>query len=418
MKQFVPQTRDTRIDVFRALALLTIFINHVPGTIYGWITHKNLGFSDSTEAFVLISGIAVGLAYGTKFSGENRLFVALKLWRRSATLYSTHILTTLISLAIFISAAIFFSHPELLRVNNIPTLLKEPAQALLGIVTLGHQLGYNNILSLYMVLMLFAPFMLYLAHKSMKLLVLLSIGLYLIAGFYGLAPHNYPTKGLWFLNPLSWQLVFVIGLVSIIKIKKDGRLFYHPLLLISAITYLILSLLWVRLSWWWINPTMGMPSTLTGFNKTFVSIPRLLHILSLAYVVVMIPQINRLAALSPLNPLAILGKHGLAVFVTGTILAMGGQVLKTVHPSGFYYDTLLIATGLVIQFAVAYYLEWVKIATLQMKAKLPLPKDKVTEKSLIQTAQQDHLILEPKMRITHHTYVDPKKNTDNSLQDA
>lgn len=38
--KMVPQGRDTRIDVFRALALLTIFINHVPGTIYEHFTHK------------------------------------------------------------------------------------------------------------------------------------------------------------------------------------------------------------------------------------------------------------------------------------------------------------------------------------------------------------------------------------------
>ncbi len=39
--------RDTRIDVLRALALLTIFINHVPGTIYEHFTTKNFGFSDA-----------------------------------------------------------------------------------------------------------------------------------------------------------------------------------------------------------------------------------------------------------------------------------------------------------------------------------------------------------------------------------
>lgn len=38
--------RDTRIDVFRALALLTIFVNHVPGTAYEYFTHKNFGFSN------------------------------------------------------------------------------------------------------------------------------------------------------------------------------------------------------------------------------------------------------------------------------------------------------------------------------------------------------------------------------------
>ena len=363
MNQMMMSKRDTRIDVFRALALLTIFINHIPGTIYEWFTHKHFGFSDSAEAFVLISGIAVGLAYGSKFIGENRLAISLKLLRRSVTLYSAHILTTLISLAIFIAAATFLHHPEFLRVNNIPPLLKDPAQSILGLVTLGHQLGYNNILSLYLVLMIGGPAMLYLANKSMKTLLLISVVLYIVAGYYGLAPHNYPTEGVWFLNPLSWQLLFVIGIVATIHIKKGGKLPSHPLLLVFAIGYLVVSLFWVRFNLWWIDPTMGLPSTLTGFNKTFLSLPRLLHILALAYVVVMIPQINRLAHLSPMHPLAILGKHSLPVFITGTLLAMVGQVLKAVNAGGLYYDTLLMTTGIVIQFAVAYYFEWVKIAS-------------------------------------------------------
>ena len=141
MKQMTMSKRDTRIDVFRALALLTIFINHVPGTIYEWLTHKHFGFSDSAEAFVLISGISVGLAYGSKFFGQNRLLISLKLLRRSATLYSAHILTTLMSLAIFVAAALFFQRPEFLHLNNIPPLLKDPASSLLGHVTLLHQHG-------------------------------------------------------------------------------------------------------------------------------------------------------------------------------------------------------------------------------------------------------------------------------------
>ena len=44
--------RDTRIDVLRALALLTIFVDHVPGTPFEHLTYKNFGFSDAAEAFV------------------------------------------------------------------------------------------------------------------------------------------------------------------------------------------------------------------------------------------------------------------------------------------------------------------------------------------------------------------------------
>ena len=38
--------RDTRIDVLRALALIVIFIDHVPGTAFETLTYKNFGFSE------------------------------------------------------------------------------------------------------------------------------------------------------------------------------------------------------------------------------------------------------------------------------------------------------------------------------------------------------------------------------------
>ena len=49
------------------ICLLMIFINHVPGQYLEYLTSKNFGFSDSAEAFVLISGLSAGLAYGRKF---------------------------------------------------------------------------------------------------------------------------------------------------------------------------------------------------------------------------------------------------------------------------------------------------------------------------------------------------------------
>src|SRR5690606_34128037 len=74
--------RDTAIDVIRALALLTIFVNHVPGNPLEFLTHKNFGFSDAAEAFVLISGVSAGLAYGPRFLSGQRLLTTLKAWRR------------------------------------------------------------------------------------------------------------------------------------------------------------------------------------------------------------------------------------------------------------------------------------------------------------------------------------------------
>ena len=97
----VPRQRDTRLDVFRAIALLTIFVNHVPGQYLEHLTHKNFGFSDSAEAFVLISGMSVGLAYGSRFAVGERLAVTLRILRRALTLYIAHIMTSILTFAIF-----------------------------------------------------------------------------------------------------------------------------------------------------------------------------------------------------------------------------------------------------------------------------------------------------------------------------
>ncbi|TIU38588.1 MAG: DUF1624 domain-containing protein, partial [Mesorhizobium sp.] len=106
--------RDTRIDVLRALALLTIFVDHVPGTVFENWTYKNFGFSDAAEAFVLISGISVALAYGTKFKPGGRLLATLKMWRRAGVLYIAHIVITMVVIALFCAAALFAHRPEML----------------------------------------------------------------------------------------------------------------------------------------------------------------------------------------------------------------------------------------------------------------------------------------------------------------
>jgi hypothetical protein len=159
--------RDTRLDVFRALALLTIFVDHVPGTVFEYATLRNFGFADAAEAFVLISGIAVGLAYAPRFKPGQALLPSLKIWRRAGVLYCAHIMTTVATLTIFCAASVIFHRPELLKLNNIAALIDDPAEAFVGVGLLGHQLGYNNILSMYAVLLLATPAILWLLNRSM-----------------------------------------------------------------------------------------------------------------------------------------------------------------------------------------------------------------------------------------------------------
>lgn len=350
--------RDTRIDVFRALALLTIFIDHVPGTAFEHLTMKNFGFADAAEAFVLISGMAVGLAYAPKFVPGRRLLTSLGMWRRAGVLYCAHIMTTVATLTIFCAASVFANRPDLLRQINIGPLLDDTARALVGVGLLGHQLGYNNILSMYAVLLILAPAFLWLAAISMRLTLVLSGLLWLTAGIFQIAPPNYPDSGFWFLNPLSWQFLFVIGMTGMTHVRRGGSLPVSPFVAAMACVYVVGAFFWVHSRLWGQVTWLGLPPVFGGFDKTFLSLSRLLDILAIAAILAAFPKLAELARLRIDHPLSVLGRHSLPVFITGTICAMMGQVLKALHDNSFSYDVMLLSCGIGAQFAVAYYLEW------------------------------------------------------------
>lgn len=353
-----PLQHDTRLDVFRALALLTIYVNHVPGTWMEPFTHKNFGFSDSAEAFVLISGIAVGLSYGRRFEPGSRFLQMLKAWRRAAVLYITHIVATVATLAIFAAGAIWYGEPKLLEQINIGPVIEKTPEALVGIATLGHQLGYNNILPMYAVLMLMVPLWLWLSRHSLRATVILSGLVWLAAGLFRIGPGEYPNENIWFLNPLSWQFLFVIGMAGTMHIRRGGEIGFSWVLAGLSAGYLLASLAWVKLGWWGLELAPGLPMVLAEFNKTFLSLPRLLHVLALTYLIVSIPAIANIARVKASHPLAVLGRHSLPVFVLGTLLSMGAQVAIFVYERSLLLDTSLLTAGIAAQFALAYWLSW------------------------------------------------------------
>lgn len=361
--------RDTRIDVFRALALLTIYIDHVPGTAFERLTYKNFGFSDAAEAFVLISGMSVALAYGTKFQNGDRLLATLKMWRRAGVLYISHIVTTVLAIAIFCGAAIFARRPDLLTQINLQPLMQKTPETLIGVATLGHQLGYNNILPVYAALLLLSPALLLSAGYRPWLTLAASGAVWLAAGLYQIAPPNYPEPGFWFLNPLSWQFLFAIGLTGMLHVRRGGAIPVNRWLVGAAAAYVVGALIWVHSPLWGRETWFGLPAVLAGFDKTFLSLSRLLHILSVTYLIVAFPSVSNLPRRAPDHPLAILGKRSLPVFITGTVIAMAAQVMKFINPGGLPYDTLLIVTGVIAQFALAYYLEWLSGIGWSGKAK-------------------------------------------------
>lgn len=354
--------RDLRLDVFRGIALVMIFINHVPGTVYETLTSRNFGLSDAAEAFVLMSGLAAGLAYGCGFRAPPYWPTVARLWHRAWTLYLVHLLTVLWALAIAAATARFLGNDRLLFANEFGMLFRDPLGFLIGIPLLTHQPGYLNILPMYAVLLLAAPAMLWLALRRPRLLLALSAAFWLATGLFGWDLPNYPNPGGWFFNPLAWQLIFVIGLLAGVA-ARDGRVFF-PVRLgwqIAAGLVLLYGIGWskVPVLFETFSDTMawaaeaGIHRFFWAVEKTYLAWQRLLHMLALAYLLGSLPIVRRLCATAAAAPLALMGRHALPVFALGTVLCFLGQAIKDVAPPSFALDTAVILGGLALQLAFA-----------------------------------------------------------------
>lgn len=348
----LPGQRDHRLDFFRGLALVMIFINHVPGTVYESFTNRNFGFSDAAEAFVFMSGLAAGLAYSSAFAHGNNLWLAVaRPWARARYLYFVHLSITVICLGIFAFAARQFDLAELLTKNNIKALFADPLAAMIGIPLLTHQLGYLNILPLYAVLLIASPAIILAGRKFPYWVLAGSVLLWVIAGQFRLNLPNFPNSGGWFFNPFSWQLLFVIGVLAGMAMKKGKQLIpTHPIAFVLALAYLIGTIVVMKyppageafragLS---AISKMGAPFYITWFDKTFLSLPRLLHALAVFYVFASIPQMRTLASSRIAAPLRTMGRQGLAVFATGTVLSIALQAVKAWLAKEGIKDTVLI----------------------------------------------------------------------------
>lgn len=358
-----PAGRDPRLDVFRGFALVTIYINHVPGTFWESFTTRNFGFSDAAEAFVIMSGIAAGLAYAPRFA-ERPLWPAVaRIWHRAGVLYLIHLLTTVLAIAVVAAGAIWLGTGEMLWINNFRPIFTRPLAAQIGIPLMTHQIGYANILPMYAVLLMATPAMILIGRRHPWWLLAGAVALWAAAGTQWINLPNYPNPGGWFFNPLSWQVIFVTGLLTGMAMREGRRLL--PVRLwgqLLAAAYLLLALLVLKVpevgkvfggTLWQIQEA-GAHRLFTAFDKTYLSLPRLLHILALAYLLASLPALRRICGRPELAPLALVGRHALPVFATGTVLAYAAQVVKRAADAGAALDSVLIAGGIVAMLAVAF----------------------------------------------------------------
>ena len=351
--------RLVSIDACRGFALVTIFINHVPGNGLEAFTHKNLGLSDAAELFVFLAGIATAFAYMPRFLTGDGLRQTVRLAQRAFKIYCVHLVVLLACVAIVATASLAMQDSRILDGANLEALTASPVEALIGFATLGLQPSYLNILPLYVVLMGMAPAFVKLVSVSRPLACCVSLCIYLLAQ-NGLGLPSYPgSDDTWFFNPFAWQLLFTIGLCCGSWIL-EGRAFVTSRWLLGlAVAYLVFGLVW-RHAQIYPEQVFGLPRFLWDDDKNFLSAPRLLHVLALAYVAASIP-LERLVRSAPgLTPLVWVGRHSLAVFGFGTMLAFVAQMVRIAEGPSWRIDVVLIGAGLLLQLGLAWLLEWIQ----------------------------------------------------------
>ncbi|WP_157016070.1 OpgC family protein [Mesorhizobium xinjiangense] len=349
--------RDHRIDVLRGICLAMIFINHVPGNHFEAWTSRNFGFSDAAEAFVLISGISVGLAYSGGFRSGKLRDGVVKVWRRARTLYGVHIAITLLAGALFAASLTVLDVEKLATGLNVDPLLQEPLAALAAVAGLVHQLGYFDILPLYIALLLAAPLYIVIGMHRPWTMLAGAAALWLAAGLFRLnLPLLYADHG-WQFNPFAWQLLFAFGLAGGIA-ARQGRKFvaYRPWLFALASAWLAFCFFWAATRQGPLPGADMLPGFLYGYDKPYLALPRLLHVLALAYVLTNIGAVGRLLAMKAFRPADLMGRQSLAVFAAGSLLAVFVQIVRFGEPANLVGDALLISGGLLMQYSLARFM--------------------------------------------------------------
>ncbi len=347
------------IDFWRGFALLTIYINHIPGIYFDRFTHRNVLMSDSADLFVFLAGW--GLCLMLNGTGKT-LPVTQQLYRLSAraiTLYAAHLLTMSVALAMLAVAANLLENTLILEWHNAAEVFSNPVNAHIGLVFLTHQLGYFDILPLYVMLMLAAPLVGLINAKIPLWLLPISLTIYALALCFQINFRTWPANGEWFFNPLCWQLVFVLGFV-LARDEGLGKFVRRQLLWLRVLSVPVLAIgTWVVWSGWW--PDLSVvpePKLLFLISKTYVTPMRLVQFLALVAIVsLLFPYLLRLLPRMA-EGLSMLGRNSLNVFCVGSLLSLAAQIVRYALQGGIILDSVLIITGFLMLGLTAWLSEW------------------------------------------------------------
>lgn len=350
-----PSRRDARVDLLRGIALLTIFVDHVPGNLLGNLTFRNFGFSDAAELFVVLAGFSSMMAYGACFERQGTVPGLRRIAVRCLRIYLVQMGLLVATLAIiWLWNRRFDIDPAAIQ----PLLDRGMRSGMTHGLILEALPAYLDILPLYVVLIGIFPIVFLLMRWNAAVALALSAGLWLATNLHpALNLPNTVYEKRWFLDPFAWQFLFTIGIgLAMLMRHRNGQLPSVPGLRLVAWAYLLFALVatapW-RIWGLWDYQVIVVPMA----EKTILAPLRLLNILAFVHLALTSERLRTLAGRPFVAPVIACGRHSLEVFAVGTVLSLIGRLLFETFGTSLSLQLLINGVGFLVLLGLGRVLE-------------------------------------------------------------
>lgn len=358
--------RDLRLDFFRGVALIFIFVDHIPESLLKYFTLQAVGFYDAAEVFIFISGFTAALVYGRRLAAKGALYATAQIWRRAWELYVAHVFLFVIFIAEVSYTAMTFNNPMFTEEMRVGDFLFQPHIAVVKALLLQFQPTFLDILPLYILMMLLFPAILMIISWRSAFLLVPSFLLYLAVQIFDLSVPAYPSGATWYFNPMAWQFLFIAG-AALGRMATHGPLrprLVRALVPVAAIVLgvaVVVRLTWTLSGLWPAIPGLFLQE-LWPVDKSDLSpvrlVPFFATVLLVAYYVRPDAAFLRTAAA---RPLVMCGRQSLEVFCLGVVLSALGHILLAEVSRGFAMQVAVNGVGIGLMLVTAKLIDWYKM---------------------------------------------------------
>ncbi len=354
---------DHRIDFFRGLSLIFIFINHIPDNAFSYLTSRTYSLFDSAEVFMFLAGYSAALSYYSLVPQGLQAF-SRKALRRARAILTYHLL-----LVVFVMVAAFIIGEKAGIKTGYEVFLEKfesnPVQVLVGVPLLAFQAPLLDILPMYVIVMLLAPYLVWLRARSELALLVTSGLMWMFASRFFPAIPTLTSDVTWNFNPFCWQFLFAIGLVFGWRTRSnmpvvatgDAR---RVLDICCAVFVVFSAFVLLTIAFQTIDDAAAnrLRAMYFSLNKQCLDLWRLVGLLASAYLASRLVAKDAAWLKSTLSRwVCAAGAASLPIFALTVVLSFLGKFLVIALGRNLLADAITTGTGVIIILAVAFALK-------------------------------------------------------------